>query len=278
MIHQPMRGCSSDGAGHLTKPAAGRTPHDVARVRTMVFELTEHVNMSMPRIDAQEFLDVVRPALSRCDAPALAQAVKNRWRTREIISLLHHDDADVRRTAAIAVGFVGDLSCVGALTRALHDDDWQVSELAENALWSIWFRSGAPATSEPFCQGVSLMAEEDYAGAIRCFHQAMRIDPNFAEAHNQCAIAHFLLSQWKESVTCSRRAIQLVPSHFGAFASLGHTYVELENLEKAVQCYHRALRINPRLQPIARALQSLEAALRDRGDSSGIYTVDHSVI
>ncbi len=227
-----------------------------------------------PRIDGDAFLEAVRPALSRCDAPALAHAVKSRWRTRDVTSMLRHDNIEVRRVAAMALGLIGDMSCVGPLTRALHDDDWQVNELAENALWSIWFRSGNPQASRPFCQGVSLMAGEKYDQAIEAFHEATRLDPQFAEAYNQCAIAHFLLSQWRAAIADNRRAIELVPCHFGAFAGLGHTYVELGDLERAVECYRRALRINPRMHAISQALQSLEITLRERRDSSGMYSID----
>ncbi len=232
--------------------------------------------MVYPRIDGDDFLDAVRPALSRCDAPALAQAIKARWRTRDVASMLRHDSSEVRRVAATALGLIGDMKCVGPLTRALHDDDWQVNELAENALWSIWFRSGKPQAAKPFCQGVALMASEQYEEAVTAFNEATTLDPQFAEAYNQCAIAHFLLSQWRASIADGRRAIELVPSHFGAFASMGHTYVELGDLEKAVQCYRRALRINPRMHTISRALEPLEIALRERRDSSGIYSFDHT--
>jgi tetratricopeptide (TPR) repeat protein len=232
--------------------------------------------MTNSHIDGEEFLEVVRPALSRCDAPALAHAIKTRWRARDVAALLRHENSDVKRLAAMVIGLVGDMSCVGALTRALHDDDWHLNELAENALWSIWFRSGAPAAAKPFCQGVSLMAGEDYDGAIACFEEATRLDPQFAEAYNQCAIARFLLSQWRQCIADSRRAIQLVPCHFGAFGGMGHAFVELGELEKAVQCYRRALRINPRMLPIARALEPLESALRDRRDSSGIYSFNRT--
>jgi tetratricopeptide (TPR) repeat protein len=233
--------------------------------------------MSTPRIDGDTFLTIVRPALSRCDAPALAQAIKARWCTRDVLSMLHHDCIEVRRVATTALGLVGDQSCAGSLTRVLHDDDWQLNELAENALWSIWFRSGAPEATQPFCRGVSMMAKEKYADAIVCFDEATRVDGQFAEAYNQCAIAHFLLSQWRDSLNHSRRAIEIVPCHFGAFAGLGHVYVELGHLEKAVQAYRRAVRINPRMATIAHAIERLETTLRERRDSSGLHHFDRSL-
>ena len=230
--------------------------------------------MSVHTIDANEFLEVVRPVLAKGDAAALAQVVQVRWQPRQLCQLLKHAQGDVRRVVAFTLGLVGDNTCEGCLTRALHDNDWRVNEMAEHALWSIWFRSGDPKAAMPFRQGVALLADSAYEPAIRCFHQAFRIDPDFAEAYNQCALAHYFLGRWQASIDAARLAVRRVPVHFGAFAGMGHCYTQLGNLERAVHCYRRALRINPRMPAIARAIDQLSVKLHDICDSSGQYVLD----
>ena len=223
-------------------------------------------------IEAQAFLDVVRPVLSQTDPAALARAVQVRWRPRQIARLLRHDQAEVRRVVAFTLGLVGDETCIGPLTRALHDNDWRVNEMAENALWSIWFRRGDPKAAGPFHRGVRLLENDAYPDAVAQFRQAIDIDPSFAEAFNQCAMAHYFLGQWREAITDACRAVQLEPAHFGAFATLGHCYTQLNDLDRAVQCYRRALRINPRMSAVACAADHLSIQLQEMCNSSGRFT------
>jgi len=232
--------------------------------------------MLKPLINANEFLGVVRPALGQCDAAALAHAVKVRWRAKDVAQLLRHSDVEVRRAAAIALGLMGEKPCYGSLARALHDDDWRVNEMAENAIWSILFRSGDPRAARPFRAGMAHMNDGSYDQAISSFMKATRVDPNFAEAYNQCAIAHFFNAQWIQAVANCRRAIHLVGCHFGAYSGMGHCYVELGKMEEAAHYYRRALQINPRMATVAQALERLEATLLDMLDSSGVYQIDHN--
>ncbi len=222
-------------------------------------------------VDAREFLEVTAPLLRGGDAQVLARAVAVRWRARDLCGLLRHEEVDVRRVAAVTLGLVGDHSMIACLTMALRDADAQVNQMAEHALWSIWFRSGEAKAAQPFREGVSLLATESYPSAIICFKEAQRVDPLFAEAFNQCAIAHFFLHQWHESLECSRRAMCLIPTHFGAIASMGHCFTQLGDLRRAVACYRRALQINPGMSAISCMVERVEKYEHHRNDHSGIY-------
>lgn len=216
-------------------------------------------------------MSVVRPALAAGDAAWLARVVSARWMPRELCRLLGHRDVDVRRVVAVTLGLVGDATCVGCLTRSLHDPDDQVTEMAEHSLWSIWFRLGKPTAAKPFSEGVSLLCTESYVEALDRFEDAIDADRDFAEAYNQCAIAHFFLGDWEASLIASQQALALMPSHFGAMAGMGHCHAELGDLETALGCYRRAISINPRMKAIADAVHRLEARLREENDSSGMF-------
>ena len=224
-------------------------------------------------IEPSEFLRIVRPALEAGDAALLAQAVQVRWRPDELCRLLRDGEKDVRRVAAVTLGLIGDMQSVPCLTRALRDEDEQVNQMAEHGLWSIWFRSGDPKAAEPFRDGVALLSTESFDKAITKFHLATQIDPTFAEAYNQCGIAHYFLGQWKAAIADCRRTIRLVPAHFGATAGMGHCYAQYGKLREALRCYRRAMRINPRMTAIADAIERLEVNIQDL-DSSGEFLVD----
>lgn len=233
--------------------------------------------MALQPIDVNELLKVVRPELVHGDPAALAQAVQMRWRPRQLTQLLRHNQTEVRQVAALALGLIGDASNISSLTRALHDDDWRVNQMAEYALWSIWFRSSDPKAADPFREGIKFLAAESHEKAIEQFLEATQIDPTFAEAFNQCALAYYCLDQWGPAIHVTRQAIALVPMHFGAFAGMGHCYTHLDDIERAVQCYRRALRINPRMPAIANAIDQLSAKLQDLCNSSGQHSLDISL-
>lgn len=211
-------------------------------------------------IPAREFLDVVLPALAQGDAAAVAGHVLARWRPVEVCALLNRSgDLDTRRVAAMTLGLVGDRTVVHCLAKALHDPDLTVNQMAEHSLWAIWFRCAHPAAHEPFQRGLTLLSDEEYHQAIDHFEQAYDRDPEFAEAYNQCAIAHFFLDQWQEAIEDCRRTLLQMPIHFGAMASMGHCHAQLGELDQALKCYRSALTINPRMTAIRATIARIEA-------------------
>lgn len=229
----------------------------------------------MSKPTAEDFLEVVRPAIDSGDADALARAVKRRWTAKQICCLLGHSDSDLRATVVVTLGVVGDRSIVGCLIRCLHDADARVNQFAEDALWSIWFRIGDAAACEPFHRGVMSLAEDDLSAAVEAFEQAVDADPEFAEAYNQLAIAHYLAGDWEASMEACRQTLALMPTHFGAMAGLGHGYAHVGKPRQAIDCYRRALSINPRMAPIREAMRDLQAEQAKTGTSDEIGDIMH---
>ncbi len=229
--------------------------------------------ISHPTIDGQAFLNATLPALKSCDAATLAKTVLDRWTPAQVCRLIKHEQVDVRRVATVTMGMIGNMSHVNCLSNALTDSDRQVNQMAEHALWSIWFRSGSSQAAGPFREGLSLLAADKPEQAKEQFQRAAAIDPTFAEAHNQCAIACFLAGDYKESIKAARKAIQLVPKHFGAIAGMGHCFAQLGELGMALRCYRRARRVNPQLDGIAQTIASLQTKIKDMSDS-GFFELD----
>lgn len=222
-------------------------------------------------MDANIFLQVVRPGLQAGDPARLAHDVSRHWSAQTICKLLEHSRSDVRQVAAVVLGLIGDMRCVHQLAKALSDADEEVNRMAEHGLWSIWFRSGDPKAACLFKQGMAMIGSENYPKALDYFKAVLRIDPDYAEAYNQCAIAHYFLDQWEPSLLCCKNAIRRVPVHFGAIAGMGHSYMQLGRLDDALFCYRKALRVNPRMPALADAVVRLERQIHDANDSSGTF-------
>jgi len=225
--------------------------------------------------DGQSFLKATRPALESNDLRGLTKAVNAQWTNAELCEFLANANVDVRRVAAVVIGYVGDMSNVACLAYSLHDVDEQVNHMAEHGLWNIWFRGGNPQSVRPFRDGVAHLAAENYPLAIDAFRQATRIDPDFAEAYNQCAIAHFFEGDWKCAIKDCMRTVERVPQHFGAMSGMGHCYAQMNDLPRALKCYRHALNVNPRMPAISLACEKIEACLRNKSnEDSGMFNCD----
>jgi tetratricopeptide (TPR) repeat protein len=221
--------------------------------------------------DSGDFLTLVLPYLKDCQAAELAQAVLERWTVGQVVSLVEHQSIDVRRVAAVVLGLIGDVDCVPNLTSALHDSDSQVNRMAEHSLWSIWFKASKVEAIRPFNRGVNLLNDEDYEQAIIEFERSIQFDPDFAEAYNQTAIAHFFLGQWPLAIEACENAIGLIPVHFGAIACLGHCQMQVGALDEALECYRQALSINPCMPGIGMAITQIQEQLRRDKAASGTF-------
>jgi len=218
--------------------------------------------MQQQRIDSDEFIAKVRPALEQRDADELAATVKSHWSVSELCELLRTGSLDARRVVCLTLGLVGCDGCSQCLASVLKDEDPTLAELAEHAMWSIWFRSGSPESMGFFKRGLEVMDRDDHAAAVEAFGRAIAADPAFAEAYNQRSIAHYMLEDWPRSLADCQRALNLMPHHFGAWAGKGHCHAQMGELNEAAECYRRALSINPRMQAIAGALARLDERLR----------------
>ncbi len=215
-----------------------------------------------PTLDPSAFVSTVRPFLQAKDQSGLADLVRAKWSRDEIARLLDSSDVDARKVAALCLGLVGGRKCVDRLCPKLSDPDPVVHQMAEHALWSIWFRLGAtPAANRDLCRGARALGDRDFARAVRHFDAALVADPGFAEAYNQRAIALYLTDDFAASIDDCREAVRLMPCHFGAWAGMGHCHLHLDQLDHALRAYRRALDIYPHLSDVRQAIAEIRQRL-----------------
>jgi tetratricopeptide (TPR) repeat protein len=212
-------------------------------------------------IDQFAFVSAVEPMLAAKDTQGLIALLRERWTPEQIVSLLHSHHCDVRKVAALALSLVGCTECLPALARKLKDPDPMVNEMAERAMWSIWFRQGRPPANCAVHRGVKAMEAGDLDAAIGHFTRAIEIDPDFAEAWNQRATALYLKERYDDSIRDAHEAVARNPQHFGAWAGLGHCYAQLGRFRQAMTAYQRALSINPNWECVAQAVEELRQSL-----------------
>jgi serine/threonine protein kinase len=81
--------------------------------------------------------------------------------------------------------------------------------------------------------------------AIVCHHDALKIAPNSAPAHNNLGIAYFDKGQHDAAMREFREALRIDPSDALAHANLGNSYRGKGQLDAAIQQFESALKIDP---------------------------------
>jgi tetratricopeptide (TPR) repeat protein len=142
-----------------------------------------------------------------------------------------------------------------------------VRQMASDSMWSIWFRASSAEHNDDLQRLVAQAASGEcddetlQAGFDVLIHQA----PEFAEAYNQRAIFHYRKGEYARAVKDCERALKLNPHHFGAAGGLAQAYVKQRKLRAALRAYRRSFRINPNIDGVRQAIQSLEKTLGEEG-------------
>jgi Flp pilus assembly protein TadD len=213
-------------------------------------------------------------ALMACDdEKQLESYLRAHWPVDRLCEVLQCDDDNAVKIAAVCLFLVGTMEATPALTHVLHHDDPTVAGFAEHALWAIWFRAAGDQCQDLLNQAVQFISDAHMEQAIFLLKRALERSPDFAEAHNQLAIALFLCGGYEEAIDSCKEALRLNPYHFGAMAGMGHCYASMGQFDQAMQAYRCALQIQPRMNGIRQAMaqvrKAAERGLRTRPSDLG---------
>ncbi len=81
--------------------------------------------------------------------------------------------------------------------------------------------------------------------AVASYEQALRLKPDYAEAHNNLGIALMEQGRLEEAVASYEQALRVKPDYAEAHNNLGIALGDQGNLEEAVASYQQALRLKP---------------------------------
>ena len=80
----------------------------------------------------------------------------------------------------------------------------------------------------------------------------------------------FLAGELKKSLADCDEVMKRNPNHFGALAGYGQIYFQLEQYEKAIEYWKRALKVNPNMDGVEKGIKSAEELLAERRKGLGI--------
>ena len=188
--------------------------------------------------------------LDRQDSAEFTARVSKWYCAGTLERLTRHGTREVRRAGVLALGFLGDYHSNHALGCALMDKDRTVRTLADNSIRTLWMRAGNEAERRELTVIVRLSAAQLFKDAIERATKLIERAPWFAEAWHQRAVPYFALGRFVEAIRDCHQSLEINPYHFVAATCMGKAYLELQNSVSALECFRRALRLNPDLEAV----------------------------
>jgi tetratricopeptide (TPR) repeat protein len=205
----------------------------------------------------REFVQLLRPILETGDFELLVRHIQRRWPCSKLCDMLFCGYDDATKVALFCLSLTGTMDDCPAVACLLRHDDEFVRKLAENTMWSIWFRAGGEAANGQLRRAVHLVGEDRLDEARVLLSHLIEIHPTFAEAYNQRAIVHFLLGNYARARHDLLETLRGNPMHFAAMAGLGHCYAAVGKWQKALAWYERAARLYPWAEGLKQAVDEL---------------------
>ena len=133
----------------------------------------------------------------------------------------------------------------------------------EQEIWKIW---STHPTSKDLTkileEGSNLVNKNELLKAINIFSEIIKLDPNWAEAWNKRATVFYMIGEYQKSQDDIDKVLELEERHFGALAGQGLVNIQLENYEKAVTSYKKALEIYPSMQSPKIMIKEIEELIK----------------
>jgi tetratricopeptide (TPR) repeat protein len=177
---------------------------------------------------------------------------------------LSSDEAPLRHAGVIRLAEIGRMEDAKALLPRLKDQDEDVREAAQLALWAVWSRSGDQKIDALLAQGTLAMNSGQFEIALESFNRVVKQKPDFAEGWNKRATLYFLAGETRKSIADCDQVLKRNPNHFGALSGYGQLYLQLGEPEKALQYFERAYAINPGMQGVAVNIDGIKRLLEQR--------------
>ncbi len=212
-------------------------------------------------------VDYFQKLLEDRDFEAFRNRVAARYTEETLCEiLLGSPGVTSRRASVVSLGFLGEFTrSNAALGQALRDSDPAVRKLAEDALWSIWFRAGTPENNRTLQEVAQLIGRRQLNQAEALATRLIVAAPRFAEAYNQRAIIYFQQGRFAESALDCQRVLSRNPYHFGAIGGLVQCQLQLNRPADALKSLRRGLKIQPYSDGLRANIKLIESQLEPDG-------------
>jgi tetratricopeptide (TPR) repeat protein len=169
-----------------------------------------------------------------------------------------------RADAVMWIAANGEPADEAVLRKRLTDDNPVVRRLAERGVLVLWGHSGDEQIDALMAKGADLMEAGHLDEAIAVFSEVIERKPAFAEGWSQRATARFLAGDLRRSLSDCDQVMKRNPNHFVVLSGYGQIYFKLEQYEKAISYWKRALQLDPNLEGVEDNIDVAEEMLAVR--------------
>ena len=215
----------------------------------------------MKPLDSLTAIVVLAAALTMAAPAAFPEPPKSR---AEALAALKNADTAARAEAVVWIANRGTMADAPLLHERLRDESAFVRTFAEQGLWLLWTRSGDAAIDALMARATEAMQSGQYAEAVKLLDQVVKRKPDFAEGWNRRATVHYLAGELRKSIADCDEVLKRNPGHFGALSGLGQIYLQLDDEQKALEWFRRALEVNPNMLSVEMNVRMLEERLKAR--------------
>jgi tetratricopeptide (TPR) repeat protein len=94
-------------------------------------------------------------------------------------------------------------------------------------------------------EGMAYFQLGEPATALGPFDEAIRLDPNLADAYTNRGASYNALGQYQRAIQDLDEAIKLNPRMALAYNNRGNSFGNLDQLQRSIEDYDEAIRLNP---------------------------------
>lgn len=194
--------------------------------------------------------NLYREYLEHQDSAKFVDRVSHSYTAGTLERMSEHPHREIRRASVLALGMVGDYVSNHPMGRAMSDEDRTVRLIAQNGIRNIWNRAGDDRDQQALSAIIRLNAVQQYRKAITASDELIERSPWFAEAWHQRGSAQHQIKNYDEAISDCLQSLEINPYHFPAATCMGRAYMALNNGQAALECFRRALRVNPDLEGV----------------------------
>ena len=210
---------------------------------------------------ASLLVDYYEAFLREKDIEAFQAKIMARYNEASLSRLVRSGEVQAQRAAIFSLGLVGSFESNTVVARGLRNNDVTVRNLAQSALWAIWYRADTLENNAVLQEVRDLIFRQRFAEADGLASVLIAKSPGFAEAHNQRAIALFFQGRFEDSALECRRTLERNPYHLGALGGLGQCYIRLDRHRDALSVFRRAVEIQPYNTDLRETVAVLQAEI-----------------
>lgn len=241
--------------------AASWLAHELIALCSLLFNREHIVENRTTKVS--RLLKAYQDYLESSDTAQFVASVARSYTNSTLVNILDRFDVLHRRAAALALGFLGDITCQDSLGNALSSSDRRLRLVADDTLRALWARDASDEHRATLDKIIRLNECDLFEESVALCDQLIENAPRYLEAYNQRALALFHLRDFDRSIDDCRRVLKLSRFHYGAWIGMGHCLLENGDVWGALDSFRMALSIYPDLEPVRLQIRTLERNLQE---------------